>query len=377
MKDMAQRCIRKALSFLLKYKPLLVIVALPIFFTFLFGAVFSKVYIQAIPIAVLDQDGTADARVVAEQLADSEGIRIIGNVDSIEQMEHLLLRGEINGGVVFPPGFSQDLRSAQSPRLMVVIDFSNIVIGNHLLAYANTVLNTLNASLSVHTLEAGKIVPYVAEQTVTTLTFAERMLYDPHLAYFTYMYAIILAVMIQQTYLSMLTPALVEEKLRTQGMMNLRKCARWILSRIGFSLLGALGSLAVAHFVFHYPVHGSVFLVALLQILFLINLTIIAVLMTVFFKDVSHCGQFIVMLSIPTILLSGYIWPKFMMASWFAGLIRVIWPLYYFINPLKDLCVKGVGYAEIQSYLAGACIFACAWGIVALVAYQWRRRVRG
>lgn len=373
------------ISFLKNLKSIAIITLVPIFFTLMFGAVFSKTYVEDIPIAVLDLDQTTISRDIIEALEDSEGLQIAYYVSSLPEMEELLLQRKIYGGLVLPDGFGLELRRAQSPNALFLIDYSNILIGNNMQAYAGAVFNTLNAGLSIGILEAGQIVPYVAEQSVTTLTFTERILYDPRLSYFLYMYAIILAVVVQQTYLTVVAPLFVEEKLRLRNLqkspdsaggfeqgkkIELGKMGKNVLIFALSSFAGAFSSLALAHYIFGYPTEGSLLAAISLQALFLLNLTAMALVFAVFFEDATHCAQFILFLSIPAVLLCGYTWPEFMMEPWLAALLRKIWPLTYFINPLKDVHIKGAGFGEIYTYLRGGLLFAAVWVPLALIAFK-------
>lgn len=366
-----------------KIKSVAILTLIPIFLTFLFGAALSKTYVEHIPIGILDLDQSSASRYVIDSLADSEGLALAAYASSWQELEKMMLRGEIRGGLVIPDDFGKNLQRSNSPEVLVLVDFSNILIGNSITAYANTVFNTLNAGLSMNILQAGQIVPYIAEQSVITLSFAERMLYEPRNSYFIYLYAIILAILIQQLYLSVVAPLFVEEKQRLREigldktkrysrLTEIIRLAKEVLLYAGCSLLSAFASLTIAHQFFGYPTAANPLLPVLLQIIFLISLTAIAILFGVTFEDVAHCGQLIMLLSIPTILFSGYVWPGFMMDSWVSIIAHTIWPLIYFINPLHIIHLKGAGLTEISSYIIGGLVFAVAWSCLASAIYVWR-----
>jgi hypothetical protein len=73
-------------------------------------------------------------------------------------------------------------------------------------------------------------------------------------------------------------------------------------------------------------------------------------------------------------LSCGYSWPEFMMAPHFASVMKLIWPLYYYYNPLKDMMLKGSGFSPIQNYIVGGILFAAFWMPAGMWIY--RQKVR-
>lgn len=375
----------KAFAVLNFLKGIAILTLLPVFFTFLFGFVFSKDYVENIPVAVLDLDQTPFSRSVIDNLEDSEGLRIAAYASSLAEMEELLLQGKVYGGLVLPENFYKDIQRSQSPSALFLVDFSNIIIGNNLVAYASGILNTLNAGLSVSIMEAGEIIPYVAEQSARAFTFVDRVLYDPRQAFFLYMYAILLSIFIQQTYLITVSPVFIEEKNRLRNIagesgsaqdkkqdkkIKVTKLGGLVLTYFISSLIGALGSLTVAHNVFGFPLRGGFGMILCLLVLFLLNLTAIAILLGTLFGDTAHCVQFVIFLAIPTILLSGYIWPPFMMEPWFSSLIHKLWPMIYFTAPFQHVSLKGVGLESLN--LSGGLLFALILWPAACLLYALR-----
>ena len=371
-------------DFLIRIKDVLVVLALPILFTFLFGYVYSNVYVEEIPIAVLDMDHSANSDLVVDSFDHSSGMAVTDRVDTESQLRDLILSGRVKGGIVIPQDFGKDVQAKGSPGLLVLIDGSNLVIGNNLYAYASTVVTTLNIGIQPNILEGGNVVPYTAEQYLTTLSFTDRMLYDPQLGYFRYIFAGILGILIQQTYLSSLISKLMEQKRRLaaypdrdgsgaqagEGSHAVSGVGGAILRTAALSIMAFLCCLMAGHRFFGYPLRGALPELLAMAAGFLLSVTAMALLMTAFFDEETHCVQFSMFLSLPTFLTSGYVWPEFMMAPGFAPVVKAIWPLYYFINPLRDECMKGAGMDQIAPYLRDVLIFAAVWLPVSLLFYR-------
>lgn len=365
-----------------KYKPLLILVLVPICFTIVFGAAMSPVYVDEIPIAVLDMDGSDASREIVEELKDCSGFRIVKRADSAEEIKEDILMGTIKGGLILPEGFGRDLGGNHGTKALMLIDGSNFMIGNNLVFYANNIFTDKNEALQVSYMESGGIAAYSSDQTINTLTMADRTLYNPQVGYFYYLYPGLLGIFIQQTYLNVLAPVLLSEKDRLKLVpmdrmsrkIRAREMVPKILQYAGLTFIGSLTCLLIAHWMFAYPLEGSLLLVLAIQVVFLACLTGIAFVLAAIFDDLTHCTQFVMFLAIPTMLSCGYGWPEFMMAPGFAGVMKMVWPLYYYSNPLKELLLKGSEFYAIDNYIFGGLIFAAFW----LPAGMWiyREKVR-
>lgn len=367
--------IRKQFPFL---KNIFVLTLIPLFFTGLFALVYSKTYVEEIPLAVLDLDQSQVSRTLVQSFEDSVGFSIAFYANSEGQIQEAMLNGKIHGALILPEGFEADLSRQQSPRVLVFIDGTNIFVGNSAYAYAANIIGTVNAGIQISVLDAGGMVPYVAEQTVKTLSFTERVLYVPQMGNFVYAFSGFLGIFLQQTYISVLAPILLREKRRLKAFppeAGQRKLAAARVAKESFvyglfTFIPLIGCLLLAHFVGGYPLNGSLFLTLTLHMVFLLDLTAITIFIAVFFVDTSNCIQFIMLLSIPSFLTSGYIWPGFAMPPYFEMLVKAMWPLHYFVLPLRDTMLKGTGFGEAMPYLAGGILFAALWFPIALLAFR-------
>lgn len=367
---------------IMKYKPLVILILVPIGFTLLFGAAMSPVYVAEIPIAVLDLDESPASREIIDEFKACPVFSIVEMADSSEEIKEGILMGDLKGGLILPAGFGKDIAEHKGARALMLMDGSNFLIGNNLMLYANKIFTDKSGKLQVSYMESGGIAAYSSEQNIDTLALADRTLYNPQLGYFYYLYPGLLGVFIQQTYLNVLAPVLLKEKDRLKLLpldrpsrrIRAREMAPQILQYAGFSFICVLACLLTAHWLFAYPLKGSLIFILLIQAIFLACLTGMAFVLAAAFDDVTHCAQFVMFLAIPSFLSCGYGWPEFMMAPGFAAVMKTVWPLYYYGNPLKELLLKGSQFCAIDSYIFGGLIFAAFWMPAGMWIY--RRKVR-
>ena len=167
-------------------RPYLILLFIPMLFTVMFGEVMSPVFVQNIPIAIYDMDGSTNSRIVVDSFYDCPVFRVTENYDSYSEIEDRILSGDICGAVILPEGFGKALKAKTGTGAEILVDGSNFLISNNLQLYASTILVTMNAGIQINLLEAGGMVPYSAEQSVYTLNLADRAVFNPLLGYFIF-----------------------------------------------------------------------------------------------------------------------------------------------------------------------------------------------
>lgn len=367
---------------ILKFKPFLIIVIVPIAFTIIIGGSMSPVFVDEIPVAVLDIDNSPDSRDIIDAFAACPTFDIVENAESADQMKEDILMGKIKGGLIIESGFGKSVTDRTGAKALMLINGDNTLIGNNLKLYAYKIFMDKNYELQVSDMEYSGVLPYSSDQYINTLSSAGRMLYNPQQGYFFYLYAGLLGIFIQQTYLSVMTPLLLKEKDRLKHTpldrasrrIEARKMIPLILQYCGYTFISSLACLLIANALFAYPIKGSLPLTLLLQTVFLVGLTGASLVFAAIFDDVTHCSQFIMFLTIPTMLSCGYTWPEFMMAPHFSTVMKLLWPLYYFYNPLKELMLKGADFTAIQGYITGGILFAVFWLPAGLWIYRQKIR---
>jgi len=78
--------------------------------------------LQNVPIAVLDLDRTIISRKFVQQITAGRDLILYAHVDSQDQVEELLVNGDIKAAIIIDPNFSSDLLSLQGMPLQIIID---------------------------------------------------------------------------------------------------------------------------------------------------------------------------------------------------------------------------------------------------------------
>jgi ABC-2 type transport system permease protein len=106
--------------------------------------------IKNVPVAVLDQDGTQTSQAFIKQITAGQDLHLYAMVNNMDEINSMLMRGEIKAAVIIAPGFADDLAALRSMPLQVIIDGTEPNSGNfaveHISARAQSFVETALAA---------------------------------------------------------------------------------------------------------------------------------------------------------------------------------------------------------------------------------------
>lgn len=364
-----------------KIKPYTVMLVVPLFFTLLFAGAMSPVINHDIPVMLYDMDNSPESQTVREQLEKYPYFKLYEGAYSLDEVEDEFLYGNIVGAVIIPQGFGADIKAKQGGELLVMQDACNFMNMSGVMTGLSNVSGTLNAAIRIQLLEAGGMTPAAATQNVTTLSVVDRGLYNPTYGYIYFLFPVLLAIFVQQTYLAAASPYLIEQKkllaMAPADSSAIGRIARQLLLFVLCGMACQFGCMLILQKGFHYPFLGSPWLILLALVPFMLAMTGMVLAITALFDDEVHCTQFNMFLTIPATLSCGYAWPEYMMPTAFKAIITRIWPLYYYANPLHDIAMKNADFAQVAPYVKGCLLFAAFWLPFGMLAYAHKiKRLR-
>jgi ABC-2 type transport system permease protein len=78
--------------------------------------------IQHVPIAILDYDRSSLSRSFIQQITAGDDLDIYAQVDTLDEIDGMLMRGEIKAALILSPSFASDLHSLRGMPLQIIID---------------------------------------------------------------------------------------------------------------------------------------------------------------------------------------------------------------------------------------------------------------
>ncbi len=342
---------------------------MPVLMLFLFGFGISF-DLERIPIAIVDHDGTAASRALVRGLVASEELAVEAGVGDPDEAFALFRRGRIVGAVVVQEGFERDVLARKRVPVQLLVDGADPVVANQLLAKADALVRAETRRLAGPDRAAQP--PPVEVRVWTRYNPAGRsaLFMVPGLA--AYLIAITAVLLTALTIAGEWERGSMEQLFASPiGRLEIvlgKLLPYLVLGVVEFQLVVAFGMAA-----FDLPLRGSVVVLSLLGLTFLVGMLGQGLLVSVLAKNQTVATQAGVMSSLlPSLLLSGMVFPVENMPAPLQALSRVI-PARYLVHGLRGVMLKGNGLDALWPDLVAQVVFAIA--VLALATARFQRRL--
>ena len=314
--------------------------------------------IKNIRSAVLDFDKTNYSRLIIENLKNSGYFKLEYFPDSEEELTENIVSGKTKTGFVIPKDFQANLLANKPVQVQVLVDGSDSQIAQQ--ASNSSALVIQNFSL--------KFFENNLRPEINVIEPRIRVLFNPDLKSANFMIPGLLGVLMQIVTTFLTSLAIVKEKERGtleqlmvtpvgHGALLLGKLIPYAI--IGFAQFCIITSIMI--FVFRVPVKGGLILLMILSVLFLFTSLSIGLLISTYAKNHEQAMQMMQLIIIPSILLSGFIFPRENMPR-IMNLIGYFIPLTYFLEVLRGIIIRGAGIESLLHNLIPLALY----GIIVL-----------
>lgn len=335
--------IRKEVLHLLRDRRTLgTIITLPIMQLFLYGYLTNDV--THIPTAIFDQSKTPESRALLTAFTNTTYLDMKYYENSFDAVQRRIDGGEAKIGVLIPPDYATRLRSGRTAQVGVIVDASEPTSANVVLGLASGVGQALSTQLVVQRAGRGGVPP-----PPQLIDVRARAWYNPTLSNVYFIVpGVIAVVLVFITTIQAVTVIVRErergtiEQLVVTPITGLELLLGKIIPLIGLGYLEITVTLLVASFWFGMPIKGSLLLLYALCLVFFFSTLGIGVLISTVSKTYQQAVQVAQMLLLPSILLSGFIFPRESLPYWLQ-LIGGLFPLTYFVVVIRGILIKGVG----------------------------------
>jgi ABC-2 type transport system permease protein len=278
---------------------------------------------------VLDESRTMESRALVTTLANTGNFDIIGQVATRAALTAAIDAGQANAGLVIPPDYERDIKHGRTATAQMLVDAADP--------------QSSAAAISGAQLAAqARATAIIAERFNVTLPLEMRVrpLYNPAQRSAVFIVPGVIGILLTITLTIITSTAVVRE--RERGTLEqLIVMPFVVVGYVQMTVIMLLGKL-----VFHIPIVGSLPLLYLLTVPFIVASLGVGLLVSTVARSQAQAMQLSFFFMLPNILLSGYIFPRMAMplpAQW----IGLLLPLTYYLTVLRGILLKGVGIAEL------------------------------
>lgn len=324
---------------------------------------------------VYDQSDTAASRAFADAFANSGYFSIVGQVTSLQAARSAIDSGQAQAALIIAPNFGDQLLRGRTATAQLLVDGSDPNVAQTAL-FAGGLVAEDQSSQDIAALAAR-----MGQSTLTGggVDLRPVVLYNPQELNVAFMVPGLIGMILQMQAILLTASAIVRERERgtmeqlvvtpvTSTELMLGKVVPYVV----VALVAVAASLAVGHWVFAVPIAGSVPLLFLLSLPFLLGSLGIGLLISAIARSQQEATQLAQFTNLPAMLLSGFLFERSSMPQLFQWIGDLI-PMTYFLQILRGIILKGVTLVVLWTQTLTLSLFAVA--VLAVAITQFRKRL--
>jgi ABC-2 type transport system permease protein len=342
-------------------------ISIPIFQMTLFG--FIDQTVRDLPTVVVDQDHSVESRQFMDQLRATRTFDIRRVTFNPHEGREDIIAGRARVGVVIPPDFHNKRSRSESAKILVLIDGSDSTASAQALASVNGLVAQLNLDDAQRVAQAR--VPMSAQPII---------LFNPDGRTANYIIPGLIAILLQIVAVVLAAVALVRERERgtlEQLLVTPVHPLGLMLGKLGPYLILGICEMAIVLFLmrfgFSVPIRGNLIFLFAIATIYLFALLSIGLFVSTRAETQGQAFQMSQMLLLPSIFLSGYIFP-------FSGLPRPlqlvgeVLPATHMIAIMRGVVLRDAGLPQLMPNVAALILISA---VLVMLSVRRFKKVAG
>jgi ABC-2 type transport system permease protein len=326
-------------------RTMFILLGMPVVQIIIFGFALTN-EVKNARIAVLDNARDESSRSLIEELDASRYFDLEKNLHTYQEVEGEFKKGKIKMAVVIPPQFGEDLKHVNKAQVQLITDAADPNTANQLSNYATSVIMDYQNRIT-----GNRQLPY-------TINTEIRMLYNPQLKGAFNFVPGVMAMVLLLVCTMMTAITIVREKetgtmeiLLVSPMKPMMIVIAKAIPYLLLSTFNIISILLLSVFVLEVPINGSLPLLMGISILFiLVSLSLGLLISTGAATQQTAMFISLVALFLPTIMLSGFMFPVENMPLPLRVVSNIV-PAKWYYSMVKAVMIKGLGIGAIWKEL--------------------------
>ena len=315
------------------------VVMIPLGQLLLFGYAINTV-VRDIPVAVVDQSHSAPARIVTEAVKASRVVNVVEHFATPKQGEEALRLGKVRAVLIFPEDLPKRIARGEIIAQWLV-DGSDTMVSSSIMALRNMPL-----AIGLSEVKISRATP--------TPTFEITLFFNPERRSAVNIVPGLTGVILTMTMILFTSVAIVRERERgnlelliTTPIKPLELMLGKIVPYILIGLIQISLVLSLGHIIFDVPINGQLFDIFFVALLFIIASLTLGLIISTIAQTQLQAMQMTVFILLPSILLSGFMFPYEGMPK-VAQYIAEALPATHYMRMIRAVVLKG---AEVQGLM--------------------------
>jgi len=292
--------------------------------------IYSNQVVKEVPVAVVNQDASKMSRDYTAMLNATEGTKVISIYTDLQEAKVAYYSRKVEGIVIIPKDFEQNIRSGKQTNITTFSDASNMIFYKNVLGDVSVINGYYSAGIAIKRQMAKGISFDQAKQNYTPIQAISTSLFNTSAGYATYIIPMLTALIVQLVLLmgiGILGGSRREDKslhknfprlLHKGGTIPVLLAKACLYTAIFIVIIPI--QIGIVYTLFSIPVRSSLFAVYLFLVPYIFSVVFLGIAISSFFKRREDSILFLVLLSIPSLMLSGLSFPK----EGFSGIYQLL-----------------------------------------------------
>jgi ABC-2 type transport system permease protein len=344
------------------------IVGVPVMQLVIFGYAINY-DVKHMPTVVLDESRTYESRELVAKMQATGYFDVNGRVDSYEELQSSIDSARAMVGLVIDRDFGKNAHRGVAARALLIVNASDSTTSNQ----AMSIVSGISSGVSLRTLSARA----GWKSDGGPIDVRIRPWYNPELRTADFIIPGLVAIVLTFTLVQFTAISIVKEReLGTLEQLLVTPITRTelILGKIApFLLIGYIQTVlmvAMMGWLFDVHVQGSIGALYLLTGLYIVAVLGLGMLISTIAQTQMQASSMSMMLAMPFVFLSGYVFPIGGMPTFFQWLTKFI-PANYAIQILRGIVLRGATIADLTEPIAWLVFYTV--GIIALAVVRFKK----
>jgi len=344
---------------------LFMVLSMPLLMLLLYGYAIT-LDMKGIDIGIIDQSHTPESRQLIDRIASTDFFHIAARDVPVDTIGDLFKERIARCVLVIPEDFARTLVADRDASVQLIVDASDPNAANFVTNYVGQVISRQNASGN--------------PGSNTLFTVSPRVFYNPDMRSADFFVPGLIALILILISTLLTSIAIVREKetgTMEQLLVSPIRPLQLILGKVlPYTMLGFIDGvliLVVGSIWFNVPIEGSLLLVLVMMMIYVITGISLGILVSTLAKTQAVAMLAAVMLTIlPSMMMSGFIFPIASMPRIFQYVSTIV-PATYFLQIIRGIVLKGNTLANL--YQQAAILLGMDVLLIALAVRTFRVRL--
>lgn len=358
---------------------LLIIIFMPILQLLATGLAIQK-DLRDLPTVICDQSNSEYSRDLIDALKNSQYFLPKLHVASQRKVIQTITAGKAQVGLIIPDNYSEKIMKGETAEVRMVVDGSNAGAARLAINMGSLIISNIGSKILQEKIDklqsnSNDFVVKVGEP----IEFRTQVLYNPDLKFAFFIVPGLLGMILQMLTMLFTSFAIVRERERgtlEQLMVTPIQSTELMIGKlIPYAVIGFIDmilAIMVMVWFFQIPISGQMWVLVVTSAIFLLCSLAIGMLISTLAQTQVQAIQMTFSISIPTLLLTGFVFPLDPIPLYIKWISYCL-PLTYYLDIIRGIVLRGAGMLELWPQTLTLLVFSI--GLIFISVIRFRKKI--